>query len=242
MARRTTVVAVPGDVADPAHRRALVAAVDELGRLDLVVNNASVLGPSPQPVLAEYPLDILRQVFEVNAVAPLALIQLVLPLRAGQPGTHRQHHLGRGGRGLPGMGWLRLVQGGAGIHDQGPDRGVPGPPDLSGRSGRPAHPDAPGGLPRGGHLRPTASRGGRPRPAGVGRGAAAQRPLPPAGVGSVAAPPSARRWRDGRDLPVSGPAVALRRAPRRAPGSDLDFELPRRAGSLRAARSPGIGP
>src|SRR6185312_725049 len=66
----------PGDVADPAHRRALVAAAADLGRLDLLVNNASVLGPSPQPPLAEYPLDVLEHVYRVNVLAPLALFQL----------------------------------------------------------------------------------------------------------------------------------------------------------------------
>ena len=75
--------AIAGDVADPDHRRALVAAVADAGRLDLLVNNASVLGPSPQPDLDGYPLDVLRQVYEVNTVAPLALVQLALPwLRA----------------------------------------------------------------------------------------------------------------------------------------------------------------
>ena len=70
-------VVIPGDVADPAHRRALVAATGD--SIDLIVNNASVLGPSPQPALADYPLDELRRVFEINVVAPLALVQLVLP-------------------------------------------------------------------------------------------------------------------------------------------------------------------
>ncbi|MDQ1461142.1 MAG: hypothetical protein QOI08_2626 [Actinomycetota bacterium] len=75
--------AIPGDVADPAHRAQLVAAATELGGVDLLVNNASVLGPSPQPTLAEYPLDVLTHVYEVNTVAPLALTQLALPaLRA----------------------------------------------------------------------------------------------------------------------------------------------------------------
>jgi NAD(P)-dependent dehydrogenase (short-subunit alcohol dehydrogenase family) len=74
------VVTVPGDVADPDHRRRLLEAVERLGGLDLLVNNASVLGPSPQPRLAEYPLDVLRRVYEVNAVAPLALVQAALPL------------------------------------------------------------------------------------------------------------------------------------------------------------------
>jgi NAD(P)-dependent dehydrogenase (short-subunit alcohol dehydrogenase family) len=76
-----TVLAVAGDVADESHRRALVALAHErFGRLDALVNNASHLGPSPQPVLAEYPADELRRVFEVNVVAPLALAAEALPL------------------------------------------------------------------------------------------------------------------------------------------------------------------
>ncbi|UQU61593.1 SDR family NAD(P)-dependent oxidoreductase [Couchioplanes caeruleus] len=73
------VVAVPGDVTDPVHRGELVAAADRLGGPDLLVNNAGILGPSPQPPLAAYPLEVLREVYEVNTLAPLALIQLALP-------------------------------------------------------------------------------------------------------------------------------------------------------------------
>jgi NAD(P)-dependent dehydrogenase (short-subunit alcohol dehydrogenase family) len=73
----TEVAAIPGDVADPRHRQALVHAAGP--EVDLLVNNASILGPSPQPALADYPLDVLEQVYRVNALAPLALVQLVLP-------------------------------------------------------------------------------------------------------------------------------------------------------------------
>ena len=66
--------AVPGDVADAEHRRALVAAARALGGLDLLVNNASTLGATPLPALTAYPLDELRAVWEVNVVAPLALV------------------------------------------------------------------------------------------------------------------------------------------------------------------------
>jgi NAD(P)-dependent dehydrogenase (short-subunit alcohol dehydrogenase family) len=77
------VVTVAGDVTDPAHRAELLAAVERLGGLDLLVNNASHLGPSPQPRLADYPLDELRRVYDVDVVAPLALTQALLPaLRA----------------------------------------------------------------------------------------------------------------------------------------------------------------
>jgi NAD(P)-dependent dehydrogenase (short-subunit alcohol dehydrogenase family) len=71
------VVAVPGDITDARHRSGLVAAAGE--RIDLLVNNASTLGPSPQPALAEYPLARLRQVYETNVLAPLALVQTALP-------------------------------------------------------------------------------------------------------------------------------------------------------------------
>jgi NAD(P)-dependent dehydrogenase (short-subunit alcohol dehydrogenase family) len=76
----TAVRAVPGDVSDADHRETLLATVREFGRLDLLVNNASLLGPSPQPALGAYPLDVLEQVYRVNTVAPLALVQLALPL------------------------------------------------------------------------------------------------------------------------------------------------------------------
>ena len=80
-----SVRAVAGDVTDPEHRQALVAAAIEAGgRVDLLVHNASHLGPSPQPRLADYPLEAFRRVYEVNVVAPLALTQAVLPvLRPG---------------------------------------------------------------------------------------------------------------------------------------------------------------
>ena len=71
------VTAIAGDVADPDHRRALVEAAG--AEIDLVVNNAGLLGPSPQPELADYPLDTLRDVYEANVLAPLALLQLALP-------------------------------------------------------------------------------------------------------------------------------------------------------------------
>src|SRR3954452_1284237 len=77
------VTALAGDVSDPAHRAALAAAVPD--RLDLLVNNASDLGPSPLPPLAELPLPAFERVLSVNAVAPLGLVQLLLPAlrRAG---------------------------------------------------------------------------------------------------------------------------------------------------------------
>ncbi len=68
---------IPGDVADPAHRQALAEAVGD--RLDLLVNNASTLGASPQPPLAEWSIADLEQVYRINVFAPLALFQAVRP-------------------------------------------------------------------------------------------------------------------------------------------------------------------
>ena len=78
-------ISISGDVTDADHRRALVEAAGRGGGLDLLVNSARVLGPSPQPRLEAYPLDVLRQVYEVNVLAPLGLIQVALPLLRCSP-------------------------------------------------------------------------------------------------------------------------------------------------------------
>jgi NAD(P)-dependent dehydrogenase (short-subunit alcohol dehydrogenase family) len=84
LATLTNVIAIPGDVTDTAHRQALLEAARAAGGLDALVNNASTLGPSPQPYLLEYPLDVLERVYLTNVIAPLALIQTL------------QHHLKTG--------------------------------------------------------------------------------------------------------------------------------------------------
>jgi short-subunit dehydrogenase len=84
----TDVVAVAGDVADAAHARRLVQLGQErFGQIDVLINNASELGPSPMPALSDLPLQALRTILEVNVAAPLGLIQLILPsMRARQSG------------------------------------------------------------------------------------------------------------------------------------------------------------
>lgn len=74
------VIAVAGDVSDPAHRVELAKEVAKIGELEVVVNNASILGPSPMPALLDYPIEQLENVYRVNAVAPLALLQVLWPL------------------------------------------------------------------------------------------------------------------------------------------------------------------
>jgi NAD(P)-dependent dehydrogenase (short-subunit alcohol dehydrogenase family) len=79
LAELSRAIAIAGDVADEEHRRALVEAVRDASGLDALVNNASILGPSPQPQLLDYPLDALKEVYHVNTIAPLVLIQAVRP-------------------------------------------------------------------------------------------------------------------------------------------------------------------
>ncbi len=77
LAKLTRVVAIAGDVSDERHREALAKSARDLGGLDVLVNNASILGPSPQPPLLDYPLATLEEVYRINTVSPLALIQAV---------------------------------------------------------------------------------------------------------------------------------------------------------------------
>jgi NAD(P)-dependent dehydrogenase (short-subunit alcohol dehydrogenase family) len=75
LSAKTEVIAIPGDIIAKTHRKKLAKAAAELGGLDALVNNASFLGPSPQPHLLEYPLDVLERVYQTNVIAPLGLIQ-----------------------------------------------------------------------------------------------------------------------------------------------------------------------
>jgi NAD(P)-dependent dehydrogenase (short-subunit alcohol dehydrogenase family) len=79
LAGLTKVTALPGDVTDAAHRQQLAQAAQAHGGLDAVINNASLLGPSPQPQLLDYPLETLELVYRTNVIAPLAVLQAVRP-------------------------------------------------------------------------------------------------------------------------------------------------------------------
>jgi NAD(P)-dependent dehydrogenase (short-subunit alcohol dehydrogenase family) len=77
MSSWTQVQAIAGDVTDPELRNALAEATRGFGGLDAVINNASALGPSPQPKLIDYPLDVLVHVYQMNVIAPLGILQAV---------------------------------------------------------------------------------------------------------------------------------------------------------------------
>ena len=83
----TRLIALPGDVTDVSHRDALIAAATKTGPLRLLVNNASRLGPSPQPALADYPPSELWAVYQANVFAPIALIQAALPALTDNAGV-----------------------------------------------------------------------------------------------------------------------------------------------------------
>lgn len=87
LADRTDVVPLAGDVTDPDHRADLVEAITELGRLDLLINNASYLGQSPLQAFATADLDELRRVYEVDVLAPIALTQALLPALTAASGV-----------------------------------------------------------------------------------------------------------------------------------------------------------
>jgi NAD(P)-dependent dehydrogenase (short-subunit alcohol dehydrogenase family) len=81
------IIPLPGDVTDPAHRAALCDAAQDLGGPDLLINNAGTLGASPLPAIADYPIAELREAFEINVLAPLALTQLLLPALRSRGGA-----------------------------------------------------------------------------------------------------------------------------------------------------------
>ena len=104
------VIALAGDVTDPEHRRRLAAAAQDLGRLDVLFNNASTLGAAPLPPLAEYPLEELEAAFRVNVAAPLALVRETLPLLTESGGliVNVSSDAARGG--YPGWGGYGLTK------------------------------------------------------------------------------------------------------------------------------------
>jgi NAD(P)-dependent dehydrogenase (short-subunit alcohol dehydrogenase family)/catechol 2,3-dioxygenase-like lactoylglutathione lyase family enzyme len=75
--QHTTVIAIVGDVTSAEHRHALANAAQRVGGLDAVINNASILGLSPQPNLLDYPLDVIEEVYLTNVIAPLGVLQAV---------------------------------------------------------------------------------------------------------------------------------------------------------------------
>ena len=121
VAPRTEVTAVVGDVTDPAHRQALADAARTLGTVRLVVNNASTLGESPLPTLDWIDPEVLRDTFDVNVVAPIALLQALAPVTA-DGATIVNITSDAAVEAVRGVGRLRRVQGGARARQSRPGR------------------------------------------------------------------------------------------------------------------------
>lgn len=81
------IVTRPGDITDADHRAELLSTLEGLGRLDLLVHNASSLGPTPLPRLDQFTIEDLTSVWRPNIGAPLVLTSLLLPLLVASHGT-----------------------------------------------------------------------------------------------------------------------------------------------------------
>jgi NAD(P)-dependent dehydrogenase (short-subunit alcohol dehydrogenase family) len=102
-------VTISGDVADPEHAHSLIAAAEHIGRLNLLVNNASTLGETPLPRIDRLSQSVFEDLFRTNVFAPIHLMQHALRLmkRSGEPAAivnissdaARQAYLGWGGYG-----------------------------------------------------------------------------------------------------------------------------------------------
>ena len=190
------------------------------GRLDLLVNNASRLGPSPQPELGSYPLDELSRVYETNVFAPLALIQLLAGPLAAAAGTIVNVSSDAATEAYPGWGGYGSTKAALDQLTAVLGRGAAVAALLRVRPRRHAHRPAPAGLPRGGHLRPAGAGSGGGGAAAADHRAAAERPLPdeptspsrrcPGEAAPAGPPPEARGLaRDGVRLLVATPDGVL---------------------------------
>ena len=108
---RGAVVGIAGDVTDPDHRDAIVQAAATLGAVQLVVNNASTLGASPLPSIADLDASTWHRLFDVNVIAPLALVN-ALSQAPRRPRHDRPHHVGCSCRTVRRLGWVRRIEGG----------------------------------------------------------------------------------------------------------------------------------
>jgi NAD(P)-dependent dehydrogenase (short-subunit alcohol dehydrogenase family) len=85
--------------------RVVATALSEFGgRLDVLVNNASDIGPTPLPYLLDYPLEDFRSVLDTNLIAPFLLIKKALPAMIEHGGSIINVTSDAGQTGYPGWG------------------------------------------------------------------------------------------------------------------------------------------
>jgi NAD(P)-dependent dehydrogenase (short-subunit alcohol dehydrogenase family) len=106
IAPRATLIAIEADVSKPKDIERLVATtLDSFrGRLDVLVNNASTIGPSPMPYLLDYPLEDFQKVLNTNLIGPFLLIKHVLPAMMENGGSIINVTSDAGSTGYPGWG------------------------------------------------------------------------------------------------------------------------------------------
>ncbi len=102
----TSVLTIAADLTQPEDIERLVATtLNEFnGQLDILVNNASTIGPAPMPYLLDYPLEALHNVINTNLIAPFLLIKKVLPAMIEQGGSIINVTSDAGITGYPGWG------------------------------------------------------------------------------------------------------------------------------------------
>ena len=171
-------LAVPGDVTDPAHRAAWRRR--PAGRAGSTCWSTTPAGSAPARSRRwpDYPLDELGRVYDTNVFAPLALIQLLAAPLATAAATIVNVSSDAAVEAYPGLGRLRLGEGGSRPAHRRPRRRAAVAALLRVRPGRHAHGHAPAGVPRRGHLRPAGAGDRRPGAAAAAGRAAAERPLP----------------------------------------------------------------
>jgi NAD(P)-dependent dehydrogenase (short-subunit alcohol dehydrogenase family) len=103
---KTRVALIAGNLANLEDiERIAAATLSEFGgRLDVLVNNASILGPTPMPFLLDYPLEDFRDVLNINLIAPFMLIKKTLPAMIESGGSIINVTSDAGQNGYPGWG------------------------------------------------------------------------------------------------------------------------------------------
>jgi NAD(P)-dependent dehydrogenase (short-subunit alcohol dehydrogenase family) len=106
IAAKIDVVAIEADVSKPRDIERIIATTlaQFKGHLDVLVNNASTIGPSPMPNLLDYPVEDFREVIDTNLIGPFLLIKTVLPAMIERGGSIINVTSDAGQVGYPGWG------------------------------------------------------------------------------------------------------------------------------------------
>ena len=106
IAVKIDIVAIEADVSKPREIERIIATTlaQFKGRLDVLVNNASTIGPSPMPNLLDYPVEDFREVIDTNLIGPFLLTKTVLPAMIERGGSIINVTSDAGQVGYPGWG------------------------------------------------------------------------------------------------------------------------------------------